>query len=117
MTAREVMAAVAGHRFAFGSEFELQAGIEQVLRSRGAQFEAEADLGQHGRIDFLLDGGIGIEVKVAGSPSAVARQVIGYTKSPSVREIVLITARARVDAYLPLQVGGKPIHVVVPCSL
>jgi hypothetical protein len=48
---------------------------------------------------------------IKGSPSAVARQLVGYLECPEVRELVLVTAR-RALGHLPETVLGKKVTIV-----
>lgn len=88
------------HRFHFKNESDLQDGIEQVLKKAGVVYEREKRLGDVGIIDFLVDGRMGIEVKIKGSPSAVARQVLDYLEARAVEEIVVVSTRVFAARYL-----------------
>lgn len=80
------------YRYSWAPEERLQAGIEEVLAELGLACERERFLGRYGRIDFLVDQRIGIELKVAGSASAVSRQLARYLASPEIEGLVLVTA-------------------------
>ena len=99
------------YRFRHTSEDALQRAIVQVLTNEGIPFEREVKLGPKDRIDFMLPGGVGIELKVKGSATNVARQLQRYAKSDRITALVLVTSRlqagVQLDAYL-----GKPVHVV-----
>ena len=95
----ELLSLLQRHRFVFGSEEELQAGIAQVLAAAGIEFEREAHLGIAGRIDFLARNGIGIECKVAGSLGDTTRQCQRYLSDPSIIGLILVTSRA---SHLPV---------------
>lgn len=117
-TVSDLVTLLKSHRFNYSSEKDLQAGIETLLNERGYLYEREASLGDAGVIDFLLigafgveRGGIGIEVKIKGSPAEVARQLLRYAERNEINEIILVTGRARLGK-LPETLHGKPITVV-----
>lgn len=95
------------HRFRFGGERELQAGIDQVLRNLGLDVVREAALGEAGTIDFLI-GSLGVEIKVRGSRADVTRQVHRYLQHASIAGLLLVTTRAEL-ARLPTAISGKPV--------
>ena len=103
--------AIAGHRYRYASESELQDGLAEVLAAAGVAFEREVQIGDAGRIDFLADGGVGLEVKVGGSLAAATRQLHRYAASAEIEALVLVTGRGRLAA-LPSTIGGKPLEVV-----
>ncbi len=57
-----------------------------------------------------LAGGIGIEVKVAGSPPEVGRQLRRYAAFPQIEALLLVTTRAR-HLRMPTEIAGKPVRV------
>lgn len=106
-----VVRAIRGSRYNYTHEAELQLGLARVLETAAIPFDREADLGEHGRIDFLTEGGVGIEAKIHGSPSDVARQLVGYAESGRVAALILVTGRAALGR-LPGALLGKPLIVV-----
>ena len=106
-----VARAIASRRFRFSRERELQDGIAFALRDEAIAFRREARLGESGCIDFLCDGGVGLEVKVGGPLAAVTRQLHRYACSDDVRALVLVTSRRTLDR-LPDAMMGKPVRVV-----
>ena len=109
-TAQDVVRAIRGFRFHYSNEKGLQEGIAKAFLAKGIGFEREKPVGKAGRIDFLVKGGIGVEIKTKGSPSATARQLVGYLECPEVREIVLVTARSSLGR-LPAAILGKRVTV------
>lgn len=97
------------HRFRFGPERELQAGIEKMLAGAGVPFERERDLGAAGRVDFLVQG-IAVEVKVAGSADAARAQLTRYAGSELVAGVLLVTSCWQVSRQ-PEELAGKPVRV------
>lgn len=104
-------AAIKSFRFHYSNEKELQEGVGKALTAKGIGFEREKPIGKGGVIDFLVVGGIGVEIKIKGSPSAVARQLVAYAECGEVSEIVLVTGRSRLGR-LPATILGKRVTVV-----
>lgn len=99
------------YRGPFTPEIEVQDAIEQILIEAEIPYTREADLDEVGRIDFLVQHGIGIEVKVDGSPASVAHQLWRYCKSPDVQALVLVTTKARLAPKVAT-ILEKPIRIV-----
>jgi hypothetical protein len=111
-TFERVDRALRTHRFRFGNERELQAGIERVLRDDGLTVTREARI-EAGTIDFVVTSNgaaLGIEVKVAGSRAAVTRQLHRYLQSDRIGALLLVTTRASLR-NLPPQISGKRVFV------
>ena len=104
-----VLEAIRAHAYAFADEAELQDGLAAVLAPLGAARELRC--GPADRIDFLLPGGIGIEVKIDGSLSALTRQVHRYAQRDEIAALIVVTNRHRL-AQLPETMNGKPVRVV-----
>lgn len=98
-------------RLDWTDEYRMQDGIAYAFTAAGWDMEVEREvvLSATERIDFIARG-VGIECKVNGSASAVARQVIGYLQHPRVGGLILVTARARLGRGLPSEiiVAGEP---------
>lgn len=114
MRAAEIAALLERHRFRFGSERELQDGVALAFARASVGHVREASLGGAGTIDFLVDGGVGVELKIGGALAEVTRQLHRYAGHADVRELVLVTSSARLGrhARLPETMQGKPLHVV-----
>ena len=107
-----VVSVLRRHRYNYSNEKDLQEGIEQALLKNMIPFEREKILvDKHGTIDFLIDGRIGLEIKIKGSPSSVARQLARYLDCSEVSELVLVTGRALLGR-LPVVLRGKKLTVV-----
>jgi hypothetical protein len=106
--------AIASRVFHVPTEKALQDAVGQVLQEEAIAFEREVKLGPGERIDFLTAGGVGLELKIEGATSAIARQLERYARSPEVQALMLVTTRAvhvAVFARLP-QVGGRPLRTI-----
>lgn len=112
MSPAALAAVLRGTRYDLTSEERLHEGLKARMQAAGLAFEHEVRLGPQDRIDFLLDDGLGIEVKVDGSTSAVTRQIHRYTQHERISALLLVTARTR-HAALPAEMNGKPVHVLV----
>lgn len=111
VTVKAVIDAITTSKFMYTTEKDLQGSIAEVLGQKGIPFEREQKIGDHEVIDFMIGGSIGLEVKTKGSPSDVARQLLAYAGRDCVKELILVTGRARLGR-LPEMLLGKRIHVV-----
>ncbi len=103
-------------RFRYVNEVELHGGIAALLNEVGIVVgpgNREVCLSPRDRIDFLLDLGLGIEVKVDGAASGVWRQLRRYAEHDLVRALMLVTTRARHATGAPTSLNGKPIEIHV----
>lgn len=90
------------------SEYDIHAEVARALRAAGVAFRTEVKLGPRARIDFLAEGGTGIEIKKGKVASAALRaQATRYCAFPVVLELVLLVERCVFAAPLDL---GKPVH-------
>lgn len=93
------------------AESVIHLAVADCLRAAGLEFQQEVWIALRCRIDFLLPGGIGIEVKKGKANSAaVARQLDRYAASPRINTLILLVERSVHRA--PLSAGGKPVHYV-----
>jgi hypothetical protein len=106
-----LVALLGAYRFHAQDESHLQDAIEKVLRDNGVAFEREVQLSAADHPDFMV-GGIVLEVKVDGGPSAVARQLCRYAEHDRVQSIVLVTRRRQHARAMPPALKGKPILVL-----
>lgn len=106
-----VMELLRAKSFRYDTEKDLQAGIEEVLQTAGIPFARECSMGAAGVIDFLIDGGLGLEVKIDGAPVQVLRQLLRYAERPEISELLLVTGKVRL-APRERTLLGKPFHVV-----
>lgn len=98
-------------RFFVADEAELQAGIAGTLEAEGVAFAREHALSPEDRPDFMLPGGLAIEVKVDGSVAEVTRQVWRYVAHAEVAEVLVVTTRAR-HLSIAGALGGKTVRVL-----
>lgn len=93
------------------SEAYLHGAITAALLDAGIAFSHEHSLGRGCRIDFLCDGGVGIEVK-KGKPNrkSLAKQVERYAAFKAVTALVVVVERNLFDPIR--EAGGKPVAYV-----
>lgn len=93
------------------NEEVLQEMTENALKRFAIPYEREAEIKIGGRIDFLVDGQIGLELKIKGSVTEVSRQAQRYLEDERLKGLLLLTTRR---LHMSTQtVGGKPFRVVV----
>lgn len=103
---------IKSYRYRHSNERDLQDGLVQVFEHGQLNYARECNLGEGDVIDFLIEGGIGVEVKVGGGLSEVTRQLHRYAGHDLVKSLILVTSRGRLD-NLPGTLRGKPLTVVV----
>lgn len=106
---RDVLGALAGHRFSLEDEKRTQNEIWSVLCSDPRTWNCSREVRiAGGIIDFVVDAGncIGIEVKLKGQPAAIVRQVKGYAAEPRLDGLVLVTAK---PVALGPKIFGTPV--------
>lgn len=96
-------------RYSIGNEAALQLSLADALTTAGATFEREVRLGPADRIDFMVEGGIGIEAKVRYPKRQIYRQLERYAAREQVTSLILVSCTA---LGLPRALNGKPIFIV-----
>ncbi len=91
-------------RVDLSTEKAAQRDLEEMLTGRGVAFDREARLNDADVPDFLVAGGIVIEVKIGGSAPSIYRQLKRYAAHETVTALLLVTA---VAMSLPSQIEGK----------
>lgn len=104
-----IVRAIEAARFTCAGEKELQLALAQCFANAGIDATREVRLDTHSTIDFLA-GRVGIEVKIAGSPIAVMRQLQRYAHSEQIDGLVLATRRFGI-AEFPATIAGKPLVI------
>ena len=108
----EIAAVIGAGRYSWQTEADLQSEIAADLARHGFDARREVALTDGDRID-ILSGRVGIEVKIKGSASSVARQLQRYAHSPDVDTLILATTRPHHRPGMPPAIGGKPLVVAV----
>jgi hypothetical protein len=105
----EVVSALGAYRHRGVNEAQIQHSVGCVLAQRGFVFERERVLSPHDRPDFLVAGGVVVEVKMKVSRSAVLMQLGRYAGHECVAAVVLASPRYTVVAGLPERIHGRPV--------
>lgn len=94
----------------WADEEQLQEHLDRVLAPIG--FHREVVAGAD-RFDFWwpAPAGVVVEVKVAGTPASVLRQLLRYAERRDVRGLVLATTKPTLGAAVPSLLAGKPVAV------
>lgn len=92
-------------------ESDLYQTISAELATARIPFAREVRLGPRNRIDYLVAGGIGIEVK-KGKPNspALTAQAERYCRFDQVHALILVVERS-VFTH-PDQINGKPVYYI-----
>lgn len=99
-------------RLIFHSETELQQHLASLLAEAGFTFSREHALSRRDRIDFLVEPGVGLEVKLGGSPAPIVVQLARYAVHTEISELVLVTTSLRHKACFPREIGGKAVTCI-----
>jgi len=100
---------LSSHRYRFSSERDLQNGIDEVLQTSGLSYRREFSLGVSDRPDFLVHGGIAIEVKIKGSISELIRQISRYATHNDVSAILVVGTPHWIPR-VPEIINEKPVR-------
>jgi hypothetical protein len=102
----EVLAALRQLRIGvIRDEYRIQQLIEESLIKHGIPYKKEYCLAPRNRIDFYIEGGIGLEVK-RGKPNStrVTKQLERYAAFEEIRTIILVVDRS---VNIPSSISGK----------
>ncbi len=91
-------------------EYDLHQIVAQTLDLEGIYYKHEVSLGPRCRIDFLVEEGIGIELK-KGSPNQkqMKAQALKYAHFEEVKTLIILVEKW---VELPKVLAGKPIHTL-----
>lgn len=111
MNARELASLLERKRYNVATEATFQADVEKLLTEHGATFKREYVLSPEDRVDFFVDDGVALELKVRGTPQSVNRQLQRYAQSPEVKAIVLLTSTSKLARGAPTWLSDKRVVV------
>jgi hypothetical protein len=113
ISAREIAILLWAGRFDLTHEAQTQSTIETYLRRElgpATDIQREVRLGPGERPDFVIDGRIVIEVKVAGATgAAIVKQLGRYARHDAITDLVLATGKS---VQAPKMINGKPVLTV-----
>lgn len=111
MTSPDLISALSRLRFRYATEKDLQDGIEKVFREGDISFIREYEISSSDRLDFLVAGGIALEVKIKGSLPELVRQIARYARHEDIQE-VLVVGTPRWIPQVPAAIEGKPVYAL-----
>ena len=109
--AEQLRATLTKRRLPAATELALQDAIALAFTAAGIAFDREVHLSAEDRIDFLVEGTVGLEVKISGGLSEVTRQLHRYAQHERIGSLVLVTTRMR-HLALMREFNAKRIHVL-----
>jgi len=96
--------------FVMKDEKSVQAAIAVVLDSHGIAYKREVKLSEGDIVDFMLPGGVAVEVKLnKAQKREIFRQCKRYCEHEQVKVIVLMTATIM---GFPPEIEGKPAYYI-----
>ena len=112
-----VSALLADATFTYADEVALHEQIAALLDLNGYSFEREVRLSDNrSRIDFLIAGRLGVEVKIKGARADVTRQLIRCRRCSEIEALLLVTTRSShagiAKALNDSRVKGCPVFQV-----
>lgn len=102
---------LARFRFRYITEKDLQDGIEAVLTQASMPHRREVVLSAADRPDFVVEGGVAVEVKIKGSLAELLRQASRYAAHPEIAGIVVVGTPHWLSR-VPSELGGKPVIAI-----
>lgn len=110
MNVHELSTLLNSYRLRYGTERQLQDDVERALEAERIPFIRECRTFT-GPIDFLVEGAIGVECKIAGGASQVLPQLLRYAAEPNIGGIVLVTSRPT-HRFSVETLGGVPFRTL-----
>lgn len=104
----EVIRLVEKTPIVFGNEKSVQEQLSEILATAGIPHGREVVLGPGDIVDFMIEGGTALEVKLKAPKRAIYRQCVRYCSHPQVKALILATATAM---GFPEEINGKPCWV------
>lgn len=100
--------------YRYGSEIQLHESLAKVLDDAGHKHTREFVLDARNRADFLVEGGIVLEVKVDGTLSEALRQVDRYINLEQVKGVILASTQRWADTPMADRPAwkGKPFAMI-----
>lgn len=96
------------YKFKLHDEKSLQDGIEQVLSMHAIPYKRELAISRKDRPDFMLTGGLAIEVKIKGGLSPLLRQASRYLLDEKITHLLVVGTPSWIG-QIPDTLHGKPI--------
>lgn len=102
------------YSYRYAHEPQLHDRLAEVLTAQPVAFERERSIDAKNRLDFLVAGGIALEVKVDGSLAQALRQIDRYAALDDVAAVLLATTQRWGDGCVSNRATfhGKPFKMV-----
>lgn len=97
------------YHFALNNEETLKQQMAEAMALAGIKYAKEYILDAKNRIDFMVEGSIGVEVKIKGSAKDIYKQCERYCAFDEVSSLVLVTSKT---IGFPSSINGKPAYLV-----
>lgn len=107
-TPKQIVDFIQSKRFSLSGEKSLQVAMATEFEKAGFVFHREVRLAPGDIIDFLFEGGIGLEVKIKGGKMDIYSQCVRYCASDRVGALILAT---NVAMGFPPSIAGKPAYM------
>ena len=112
MNVEHIIKTIRSYRLRFATETQLQEDLAKAFAAENIEVQRELILDQSNRIDLYIPSlKLGIECKIAGSPTAVLDQLIRYCKFAEIESLLLVTTRPQHRIPTPT-LRGKPCQTV-----
>lgn len=111
MTPEELSGILRARRYNVTCERELQEAVESILLQASVKFVREYRIGPKDRVDFMVDPGIALELKVGGRPAQLVEQLQRYAMHPDVTSVILMTTRMT-HCCMPSTLAGKSVKTL-----
>ncbi len=108
MSPERVIKILNTRRFDLAREKRTQADIEALLLSAGVEFVREFRFNDENIIDFIIDGEIGLEVKLKAPKRLIYDQCERYTSFLKLSSLILVT---NTMMGFPKELNGKPCYL------
>lgn len=112
ITLGELIRIIENMKIRVSGESDLQDALAQLFNALDLKFEREKNIAPGLRPDFMLSGGVAVEVKIQDSLSELTRQVHKYLGENAVNAILIVSNRTRL-MRLPKEMRGKPVYVAL----
>ena len=104
----EIVRLLESTRFVLSGEKAVQEKLSATLEAAGIRHRRELEIAPGDIVDFMIEGGTVIEMKIKAPKRAIYRQCARYCAHPQVTALVLATATA---IGFPPEIEGKPCYV------
>jgi hypothetical protein len=108
----ELIRIIENMKIMVSEESDLQDALNDLFKVLDLKFAREKTIAPGLRPDFMLSGGVAVEVKIQDGLSELTRQVHKYLCESSVSAILIVSNKTRL-MRLPKEMRGKPVYVAL----